>query len=110
MRLLPTLALLLPLCVQAGVSEYFADGYGESMGGDEMRLLSWYAVAICAFLAVKIPLGRSIHDPQSLWGRLLKGAAYACAALGFWVWPQAGAWVVFAGATGLIIMLGLSRR
>ncbi len=111
MRLLPALALCLPVVAWAGVGEYIADGYeGESMGADELRLLSWYASAICVVVALQSLFGHGVFDPVTLGARWRKALAYALAAWVCWAVPGVGGVLMLAAVTLLIVVLGLSRR
>lgn len=101
MRYISALMLLLPACLHAGLREYVDGGFdAQSMGVSEMRLLAWYAVAACLWIGMRMMYAR----------KFAHGACWLVAAAGCWYWPTAGAFAIFAVVTGLIILLGLSRK
>ena len=97
-----TCASLLCGSAYAGVYEYMQDGEEATFG--DARLLGYYAMAFCAFMAVKTLFGKAAWRDKAL-----KSSAYA-AALALFVWaPMVGAALVFIWVTLAIMVLASGK-
>lgn len=98
-----TCASLLCGSAYAGVYEFMQESDEAAPIGD-IKLLGYYAMAFCAFMAVKTLFGKAAWRDKAL-----KSSAYA-AALALFVWaPMVGAALVFIWVTLAIMVLASGK-
>lgn len=98
-----TCASLLCGSAYAGVYEFMQESEETATIGD-VRLLGYYAMAFCAFMAIK-----ALFGPAAWREKALKASAYA-GALALFAWsPMLGGALVFAYVTLAIMVLASGK-